>query len=238
MTITGGLNLGDASLPDGGPLPPLNINYCMFDGPINFVGATLANLNLEGCRVTHLAAAQAIVTRDIYLTHLRCQGEAIFTGAKIGGRFSAQGAIFFNPGNCALRLDSARIDGGVFLFNTLIDGSLFCSDLILNAQFGAAEMRVENPGGLAFMLERAQIAGGVYFNEAHFAGQVSFANMTSNGQVHAIASHFYNTGGVAFNLADTDIRGGVKLDASKFRGLVVGDGLSAPMFSGAPCAIL
>lgn len=229
VTISGGIVLSDASSPDGGPLPPLTINYCIIEGPINFVGATLANLNLEGCRITHLAVGQANVTRDISLVGIRCQGEALFTGAKIGGRFSADGAIFINPGKTALRLDSAQIDGGVFLFDAFIDGVLFCSDLRLNAQFSAAGMRIENPGGHAFMLERAQVAGGVYINETSFAGEVSFSNLTTDGQVMAIASRFMNRGNVAFSLGDTHIRGGVILDASKFVGLLQGDGITTPI---------
>ena len=219
LRITGALELAEARAKGGGPLPPLELQYCTIDEMWDLRGAQLTKLQLTNCNGVRLLAEHTEVARSLDLSYSDCP-ILNFSNAKIAGRFQAiQANIPSASGmNCQVSLDQAWIGDDLVLEqlrchssylnlnNIRVDGSLF-----------AQNIRIWNRGNHALQMTNAQIGRSVYLNESRILGQVTLsqleaANVSMQGAYISYATHM----ALLLNGAKS---GSIALQGSVFRGL-------------------
>ncbi len=219
VLINGSIDLAYARAADGGPLPLLELRRCRLDAALVLTGCSIGEINLEGSKTKALWAGKIHTVRHVWLNAAQIDDGAHFKGAVIGGEFSANRAKFQNENSLALRLDGAKIDGGVFLRNVECNGESDCSTLTTSGQFSATGAKFNNPGGNALRLDKAKIYGGVFLLDAECSGETDCSGISTSGQFSTNHAIFLNEAGNALRLDRAEIDGGVFLIKTQCRGM-------------------
>ncbi|MBO0805433.1 MAG: pentapeptide repeat-containing protein, partial [Nocardiopsaceae bacterium] len=201
--VTGTLDLGHSQVTG-----PVRLRHCEFDSVIDLSGARTRDIDLEGSRLSGLAAPLAGIDGNLSLIGCECSGQVALTGAHVTGSLRMQEASLDHPGHAAL------------LANRLVvDDDLIAAEAVVNGEMRLAGARV---GGIV-LLDRAVVhAAGARravnaFNmhvaldvlaRSGFAadGEVAFSDVRVGQNLDLRGASFRNPGGNALRCRKTDAR--------------------------------
>jgi len=226
LRITGVLELAEARAAGGGPLPPLELQYCTLDEMWDLRGAQLSKLELTNCSGVRLLAERAEISRSLDLSYSNC---AIlnFSKAKIGGSVRAiETRIPSIPDmNCQVYLDHAWVGDDLALDQLKCHKSFInLNNISIDGSLSAEGIRIWNRGGNAIQMTNAKIGKLFYLNKSRILGRVNLSQLeTTNALIHD--TYISDTSDMVFMLDGARARN-VDLRRSVFRGTTICSNMS------------
>lgn len=180
---------------------PLRLDDVDADFEIAFENCLFRDLiSLERGKLRQLDLTNSTFHKGFRASGIRIEGDCILFGvtaasdvttfddARIGGTFFARAAAFSVPGDCALSLARAKVDGSCFLDGVTVDGQARLTDCRVGAVLDCSGAKVLNPGKHSLDLDRSRIAGSCFLGRGFESqGRVSL----QHAQIHG---YFVGTG--------------------------------------------
>ena len=252
LEIYGAYIVGDVDLCRGNCVKKLVLNETHIDGSLQIEDASLGILALQKSYVSGIVGRRSKIDGTLLLDGIQCVGEISLYRAKIGGNVQCSGANLkrnannFTVLNCyhatiggdVLLNDGFTAQGGISLQNASIEGCIYCTGGVFNAD-GDKDKEGNIYTGTALDCSNASIRGDVLLiargSERFKAkGMVSFHSATIGGKFDCTGGSFDGTThfcaseskiGTALDCQNTSIKREVVLgDSSSKQGNSVSGG--------------
>jgi hypothetical protein len=193
----------------------INLTGAQVDGDLQCVYAKLMNKNKIALMATHI-----IVKGGIFMNGAISEGIVDFRSAIIS-RFEAQQAHFSNKDDIALAIETAKVNGPIFLDNAKIKGQLRLASSIIGGVLQCDGAQFINEGKSALFALQTEVHGNVLLRDVTAMGEVSFGGAKIDGVLECDRSQFINKGANALFAEGLKATGGIHLhDNFKAEGAV------------------
>lgn len=221
LRITGILELAEARASGGGPLPPLELQYCTIDEMWDLRGAQISKLELTNCSGVCLLAERVEILRSLDLSYSTCT-LLNFSKARIGGRVQAVETIIpsMMGMNCQVYFDHASLGDDMVMDQLRCHSSyLSLNNIRINGSFLAHKIRIWNRDNHALQMANAHVSRSVYLTQSRILGQVILSQLQAELlSVHGTYISYTEDFAFMLNGAKVD---SVEVNRSVFRGMSV-----------------
>ena len=188
--------------------------YCRIAAPIVAHTARLDALYLNGSQNIALYAENAEISGHLNLQAAHFLDHVLLSGARIRGKFSAQGAHFRSTGNGALTAENACFYGGINLEKIVAAGPISFSGAEIRGQLSLVSAKIDADPEYALNAQDTAI-GSVHLSRAKCTGTVSFSDATIERSFYAENASFASESENGLNLEAIRIRGALILRGEK-----------------------
>ncbi|MDR7273968.1 hypothetical protein [Catenuloplanes atrovinosus] len=145
-----------------------------------------------------IGADSLVVEGGFFARGATFDGELRMWHSRISGAVSLTDSTLTNPGRVAMRLDSATLDGGLFIGHDFsATGEIRAVYAQISRTFALRGARLSNPGGSALRAASMTLQGTLDARGSHLDGLVHLDDSVLNGPASFVGATLTNPGGVA-----------------------------------------
>ena len=241
-TITGTLDLDDATGPERSAMPRLEVIGCWFKNPIEIGRSRLRSLCLRSCRFDELQASETVIEGPVDISRARSTQDpkinphgqcwVVLAGAEIGGRINVahsklaappsrkpeEWVLYSKHSRYALDLRGTRIRGSINLRPNLDAWGGVCLTLAkVEGSVWANGAYFEGVEDSAFAADYAEIQGSLYFRPYDSPAKPEDQEKKINGRLVARSADFRAFGEIS--LFASKIGGSLYFEGAKLKAL-------------------
>ncbi|GLX92351.1 hypothetical protein [Herbidospora sp. NBRC 101105] len=226
LRVTGARITEELVLEAGAITAPVSMTGCDFEGGINLADATAVTIRLHDCRIAFLYGSDLRTQGDLEITDgSAVMGPIDLQGARIGGDLRVS-KVHLHPGEkTAVYLSRARIEGGLFVRDSLVCGQLRVISAHVGGLFTARGSDFRPVEVSAIHAERVKVGESVFVDRGFRAtGRIYLRAAEIGGGIGAQHSRIAGTSGECVNITRAAIGRNVYFHGAELNGGFDGSG--------------
>ncbi|TKK89011.1 hypothetical protein FDA94_10850 [Herbidospora galbida] len=220
LRVTGARITEELVLEAGAIAAPVAMTGCDFESGVNLADATAVTIRLHDCRIAVLYGSDLRTQGDFEITDgSAVMGAIDLQGARIGGDLRLS-KVHLHPGEkTAVYLSRARIDGGLFVRDSLVCGQLRMISAHVGGLFTArgSDFRPEKVS--AIQAERAKVGESVFIDRGfRSTGRIYLRHAEIGGGIGAQRGRIAGTTDESINITRAAIGRNVHFHGADLNG--------------------